>query len=158
VAWLNQRSAKKHYSIPTQGEWMKVFRSGYFLDNGRALAASKGLCEIGNFYDISAAVVSPFPWAPNTCNDAFPSTAPVGAFLPSLDGVFDLVGNLWQLTRSCEEGGEISSQRQCKKVRLVGGSWATAPRWNWQTPPEITAEPDLVTDIFGLRVVATDRR
>ena len=156
IAWLNKKSSKKKYRLPRQDEWMKVFKSGYFLASGKALAANKSLCEIGNFYDISGAVLSSFPWAPNTCNDGFPDASPVGVFLPSLDGVFDLVGNLWQWTSSCQDSEAAPTGGQCKKARLVGGSWATAPRWNWQSPPEIAAEADQPTDIFGFRVVATE--
>jgi uncharacterized caspase-like protein len=157
VQWLNIQSKSKRYHIPTQDEWMHLFKSGYFLPSGKTLAATKSLCEIGNFYDLSGALQSAFPWAPNTCNDAFPSVAPVGAFMPSLDGLFDMVGNLWQWTRSCHKDAVVAGSSQCIKQRLVGGSWATAPRWNWADPPEIAAEPDLATDLFGIRVMATNK-
>lgn len=154
IQWVNKLSKSKRYRLPTQQEWMTVFKSGYFLTSGRTLAVNKSLCEIGNFYDISGAVVSAFPWNPNTCNDGFPSISPVGAFMPSLDGVFDLVGNLWQWTTSCQDPVDANTDKGCNKLRLVGGSWATAPRWNWQNPPEIASEPSLATDLFGIRVMA----
>jgi hypothetical protein len=159
VAWLNRIAKDKTYYVPTQEEWMELFRSGYFLPSGKVLASTKNLCEIGNFYDLTGALQSAFPWAPNTCNDAFPSLSPVGAFMPSLDGLFDLVGNLWQWTTSCSTSPNAAgtSKSSCTKQRLVGGSWATAPRWSWTEPPEITAEPDLVTDLFGIRVMAKAR-
>jgi formylglycine-generating enzyme required for sulfatase activity len=77
--------------------------------------------------------------------------------MPSLDGLFDMVGNLWQWTRSCHKDAVVAGSSQCVKQRLVGGSWATAPRWNWADPPEIAAEPDLATDLFGIRVMATNK-
>jgi hypothetical protein len=156
VQWINKFARSRRYHIPSQQEWMGVFQSGYFLSSGRTLAANKSLCEIGNFYDISGAVVSAFPWSPNSCNDGFPFISPVGTFMPSLDGVFDLVGNLWQWTTSCQVSESSLGGNKCTKARLVGGSWATAPRWNWQNPPEIASEPELATDLFGIRVMAQD--
>jgi uncharacterized caspase-like protein len=156
VAWVNKFGRSRRYYIPSQQEWMDVFHSGYFLPSGVALASSKSLCDIGNFYDISGAVSSAFPWSPNTCNDGFPVISPVGTFMPSLDGVFDLVGNLWQWTTSCQASEPTVVGTKCTKSRLVGGSWATAPRWNWKIPPEIASEPELATDLFGIRVMAQD--
>ncbi len=155
IQWVNTFAKTKHYRLPAQDEWLAAFKSGYFLPSGRILAATKSLCDIGNFYDISGAVVSSFPWSPKTCNDGFPSISPVGAFMPSLDGLFDLVGNLWQWTTSCQSEADATKPSKCAKVRLVGGSWATAPRWSWTQPPELAAEPDLATDLFGIRVVAS---
>jgi len=156
VQWINKMSRTKRYRIPSQPEWMRIFQSGYFLSPGRTLAANKSLCDIGNFYDLTGAVASAFPWNPNTCNDGFPFISPVGMFMPSLDGVFDLVGNLWQWTTSCQKTDSTEADAKCAKSRLVGGSWATAPRWNWNNPPEIDSEPDLATDLFGIRVMAQD--
>jgi len=153
IDWLNHQTRAHIYRLPTQSEWASAFKSGYFLDSGQALAAHKNLCDIGNFYDISGAVVAAFPWPPNPCNDGFAGVSPVGAFLPSQDGLFDMVGNLWQWTSTCQDAASPPGT-SCKKARLVGASWATAPRWNWQDPPQMTADTDLATDIFGIRVVA----
>lgn len=155
VAWLNGIDSTTHYLIPSAEQWLAVYRSGYFLPSGRALAEGRNLCEIGNFYDVSGAMASAFPWASNNCNDGFPNISPVGAFLPSLDGIFDLVGNLWQWTSSCaDETQGVAPGPQCKKAYLMGGSWATAPRWNWKKPPQITVDTDTATDLFGLRLFA----
>jgi formylglycine-generating enzyme required for sulfatase activity len=147
VRWLNGKGSGYLFRIPSWEDWEANYRSGYFDDKGKPLFGSALQCEVGNFYDASGAVTNQLPWSGAACTDGFAQAAPVGMFLPTREGLFDLVGNLWQWTTSCAPGG-------CGKYRLAGASWATGKSWPWEAPPQLSAEPDMQADLIGLRVYA----
>lgn len=152
VAWLNTQSRRLRYFLPTEAQWLAVYRASFFREGGRALFGSTQACSVANLYDEAGAAVHRLGFAALGCNDGFAEASPVGLFSPSLLGLFDLVGNLWQWTSSCAEGAA-----PCRQRRLVGGSWATGANWTWESPPRLAAEPDLDAPIFGLRVFARRR-
>lgn len=157
LAWLNQQAggtqAAWRYRLPTQDEWQRVYRAGYFDERGKPLFETQSACRYANLYDQNGALVHRFDWPNLPCLDGFAEASPVGLFLPSGHGVFDLIGNLWQWTSSCAQADTAGTG--CRRQRLVGGSWATGKNWSWERPPTLAAEADLGAPIFGLRVVAT---
>jgi len=157
LAWLNQQASSTkpgwRYRLPTQEEWQRVYRGGYFDERGKPLFETQSACRYANLYDQNGALVHRFDWTNLPCLDGFAEASPVGLFLPSGHGLFDLIGNLWQWTSSCAQPDP--SGTGCRRQRLVGGSWATGKNWSWEQPPTLAAEADLGAPIFGLRVVAT---
>lgn len=157
LAWLNQQlsgtKAAWRYRLPTHEEWQRVYRGGYFDERGKPLFETQSACRYANLYDQNGALVHRFDWPNLPCLDGFAEASPVGLFLPSGHGLFDLIGNLWQWTSSCAQPDP--SGTGCRRQRLVGGSWATGKNWSWEQPPTLAAEADLAAPIFGLRVVAT---
>lgn len=156
LAWLNQQATKWRWRLPTQDEWQRIYRGGYFDERGKPLFETQSACRYANLYDQNGALVHRFDWPNLPCLDGFAEASPVGLFLPSGHGLFDLIGNLWQWTGSCAQ--PEPSAPGCRRQRLVGGSWATGKNWSWEQPPTLAAEPDLGAPIFGLRVVATRER
>jgi hypothetical protein len=164
VAWLNAEHGAEHraqrgapawrFFLPDEAQWRATYRASFFREDGRPLFQRDSACRVANLYDESAAGVHRFGWRPLGCNDGFAEASPVGLFLPSALGLFDLVGNVWQWTSSCAE----SEGGRCRAYRLMGGSWATGGHWSWAEPPQLAAEPDLAAPIFGLRVFATRGR
>ncbi len=153
VAWLSARASGWLFRLPTEAEWQRVHRSGFFDERGRPLFGNNSACQFANLYDQNGALAQRFEWPALPCFDGFSEASPVGLFMPSGDGLFDLLGNLWQWTSTCADG----SAGACTRQRLVGGSWATGKNWSWERPPTLAAEPDLDAPLFGLRVVATRR-
>lgn len=157
LAWLNQQAAAAkpgwRFRLPTQEEWQRVYRGGYFDERGKPLFETRSACRYANLYDQNGALVHRFDWPNLPCLDGFAEASPVGLFLPSGHGLFDLIGNLWQWTSSCAQPEPTGTG--CRRQRLVGGSWATGKNWSWEQPPTLAAEADLAAPIFGLRVVAT---
>lgn len=154
LAWLDAQGtgAGWRFRLPTHEEWQRVYRAGFFDERGRALFGAESACRYANLYDQNGAQAQRFDWPSLPCSDGFAEASPVGLFLPSALGLFDVIGNLWQWTASCAEPAPDGA---CRRQRLAGGSWATGKNWSWERPPTLAAEPDLAAPIFGLRVVAT---
>ncbi|MFO1269167.1 MAG: caspase family protein [Rubrivivax sp.] len=157
VAWLNalpsaQRAGLRFF-LPSEAQWLAVYRASFFREDGRPLFEGRSACRVANLYDESGQAANRFGWEALACNDGFAEASPVGLFSPSLQGLFDLVGNVWQWTSTCTD----MQAAGCRAFRLVGGSWATGGHWSWAEPPRLAAEPELGAPIFGLRVFAQKR-
>lgn len=159
VAWLNAQAMRSpvRFHLPSEADWRAVYRASFFHDDGRALFEGRSACRVANLYDESGAAAHRFGWPAIGCNDGFAEASPVGLFLPSLQGLFDVVGNVWQWTSTCVEAGGGPTGSTCRAYRLMGGSWATGSQWSWNEPPTLAAEPELGAPIFGLRVFAGGR-
>lgn len=150
-AWLTAHERKagvlkggQSYRLPSKSEW----------------DAASGMAAESNASD------SLYPWGdawppprhtgnygnqPMTevSDDGYPFTAPVGQFLPSSSGCFDLGGNVWEWTSDHLQGGELD-------VTLRGGSWMYWRRECLQTQyayrvPTTTRSPGI-----GFRCVLED--
>lgn len=161
LAWLDAQVAqgapgapRLRFFLPSEAQWRAVYRASFFHDDGRALFDGRSACRVANLYDESGAAAHRFGWRALACNDGFAEASPVGLFLPSLLGLFDLVGNVWQWTGTCTEAAGAGG---CRAYQLVGGSWATGSHWSWAEPPTLSAEPELGAPIFGLRIFAARR-
>jgi formylglycine-generating enzyme required for sulfatase activity/pimeloyl-ACP methyl ester carboxylesterase len=102
AAWLSQETGK-NYRLPTEEEWEFSARAGsttnYFW--GDKIDVNKANCKgCGIQWD--------------------GATAPVGSFLPNGFGLFDVHGNVWEMTTSCW-------RNDCSGRVLRGGSWTNYP-------------------------------
>lgn len=108
IEWLNKRTGK-NYRLPTESEWEYVARGGRN---------------------------SLYPWGDNNINCAkarygstrecmWASTATVGYYLPNSFGLYDLAGNVWELTQSQYYDG-YTNEATGKNYVLRGGSWQTS--------------------------------
>lgn len=83
-------------------------------------------------------------------DDGYPFTAPVGRYKPTVEGVYDLAGNVWEWTLD----GDL---RPGAQATLRGGSWAyfrpecLKPAYSYSVPM------DLVAPTVGFRCVFEDR-
>lgn len=117
-AWLTAHERKagvlkagQSYRLPSKSEW----------------DAACGIATESNASD------SQYPWGDTwpppqqsgnygnqplaeVAGDGYPFTAPVGRFLPSRSGCYDLGGNVWEWTSDYLQSGEVD-------VTLRGGSW-----------------------------------
>jgi formylglycine-generating enzyme required for sulfatase activity len=104
LAWLS-RKAGHTYRLPSEAEWEYVARAGtttaHYWGDEDAQA-----CKYGNVADLTRAKkyeLDPSPQQIFQCEDGFPDTSPVGSFPPNKFGVYDMVGNVWQVTEDCFE-------------------------------------------------------
>jgi formylglycine-generating enzyme required for sulfatase activity len=78
--WLSQQTGKS-YRLPSEAEWEYAARAGTETQYwwGNELGTNRANCR--NDY----------------CGDSFARTAPVGSFAPNPFGLYDTVGNVWEL-------------------------------------------------------------
>ncbi len=121
AAWLSQQTGQK-YRLPTEAEWEYAARAGTETKFwwGNQIGSNKANCSN------------------NSCGDRFEYTAPVGSFQPNPFGLYDTVGNVWELTCSEYENRYNGKEKTCfSKNRakseglfvLRGGSWYIGAWW-----------------------------
>jgi formylglycine-generating enzyme required for sulfatase activity len=121
------------YRLPTEAEWEYAARAGSgaaFSNGGSIPEGSETLCEESLPLSGGGSLES-FAW---TCGTSPEGTQPVAALEPNAWGLYDMHGNVWELTQDWYEAyaGDVldpdgASTGSGKVVR--GGSWADAPRF-----------------------------
>ena len=121
AAWLSQQTGQK-YRLPTEAEWEYAARAG-----------TETKFWWGNQIDYNKANCSNNSWG-----DRFEYTAPVGSFQANPFGLYDTIGNVWELTCSEYENRYNGKEKTClSKNRaksdslfvLRGGSWYLGTGW-----------------------------
>jgi sulfatase modifying factor 1 len=100
VLWLS-RKTKKTYRLATESEWEYAARGGTTTSRWWGEDINVG-CTHANIADISvkkAFVGQNVSIA--QCNDGYTFTSPVGHFAPNPFGLYDMLGNVWQLIQDC---------------------------------------------------------
>lgn len=102
VAWLSKKSGH-HYRLPSEAEWEYAARAGttgywYWGDDPTAA------CQYENMADrafLRQRLRSGTPDNHFDCDDGFAWNAPVGSFKPNPWGLYDMAGNVSELTQDC---------------------------------------------------------
>ena len=87
IEWLNHGTGR-HFRLPSEAEWEYAARAG-----------TTTLYWWGNEPDPDMANT-----ATNKGRDHFVHTSPVGSFPPNPFGLYDISGNVWQMTQDCRHG------------------------------------------------------
>jgi hypothetical protein len=161
--WLTESEIKAErlaegqvYRLPTDAEWSAA--AGVRDEGGNTPADRDGRVRefawgktwpppvgTGNFADSS---LRRPPWIPGY-SDGFPQTSPVGSFVASKAGLFDMTGNVWQWVADSYHGG---TQRKEWGV-LRGGSWATSKQEELRLGYRDVVDRSERDVIFGFRCV-----
>lgn len=111
--WLSEKTGR-HYRLPTDAEWEYVAKLntefGFYYSWGAEYERGKANCRnCGSEWDAKM-------------------TAPVGSFEPSLSGVYDMHGNVWEWTSDCffEDSSQNKTETRCQVGVVRGGSWDTS--------------------------------
>ena len=79
-------------------------------------------------------------------------TTPVGNFAPNGFGLFDMVGNVWELTADCggSDSGK-SASKSCAERVVRGGSWANSAA-AVRVTQRLSVRADIREDNIGFRM------
>jgi formylglycine-generating enzyme required for sulfatase activity len=130
VQWLAQATGKA-YRLPSESEWEYAARAGatesrYWGDD------ADEACDYANAAD-QAARRKYSGWKVVDCDDGYAYTSPVGKFKPNKFGVYDVLGNVKQITAGCitDSISDIptdgSAGGACSEYPLRGSSWESLP-------------------------------
>jgi formylglycine-generating enzyme required for sulfatase activity len=134
VAWLSAKTGHA-YRLPTEAEWEFAARAGTTTARyGRDGAAQ--LCAYINHADLDFAEKHPLETGVNReCRDGYGFTSPVGSFPPNQFGLYDMLGEVWQLLEDCwndtydgaPTDGAARLGGDCGRHVVRGGAYSNVP-------------------------------
>ena len=134
--WLTGKEAQEKmlematYRLPTQTEWLQALNEGY--DAGPYLW--------GKVWPLPSNLAN---LADNVSYDHHLFTAPAGSYRPAKNGIYDLVGNVWEW---CQDG---SGQQRA----VLGESWLQYPGSDFSTGFQRSLTPEGRGQDIGFRIV-----
>lgn len=141
VDWLSGKTGQR-YRLPTEAEWEYAARAG--TTTARFWGADPDhtqQCRYANGADqTSWAMFAAWLKADGFavvagCGDGYVFTAPVGSFQPNPFGLYDMLGNVWNVLDDCLTAnyngapvdGAAAMAGDCSKHVFRGGSWGNVP-------------------------------
>jgi formylglycine-generating enzyme required for sulfatase activity len=134
--WLSQLTGK-NYRLPTEAEWEYAARSTKKTAWPWGNDVSNSGCKAVNAMDTSGHKEWPIN-DPMPCDDGFVTTAPVGSFPANAWGLYDMLGNAWEMVSDCwhdtydgaPKDGSSWNSDSCEAHPIRGGAWLENP---WDT-------------------------
>ena len=122
--------------LPTEEEWERAARAG------AARPPDHGQPRSANTWQGVFPVI-------DTSEDGYQGMSPVGCFKPNAYGLFDMVGNVWEMTATTYQGHTPKAQV------IKGGSFLCAPNYcrRYRAAARQPQEADLGTSHVGFRTV-----
>jgi formylglycine-generating enzyme required for sulfatase activity len=158
--WLMNAFGRRHYRLPSEGEWEYAARAGTKRARYWGDRAEDG-CDYENMADLSLKKASPDSVVAN-CDDHQPVAAPVGLFKPNPWGLYDILGNVAEWVEDCytanyddaPKKGIVVTTDDCSGRVVRGGSWLNFPRY-LRAADRFDYTPDYRSNDIGFRVART---
>ncbi len=134
--WLTEAEVKGKvleqaiYRLPTQAEWLQIQKEGY----------AAGPYLWGKVWPMPSGTAN---LADNVSYDRHSFTAPTASYFSSRNGVYDLIGNVWEW---CQDGE--GNQRT-----VLGGSWMQYHGSDYAPAMQLNLAVDTKAQDIGFRVV-----
>ena len=131
VRWLSRETGEE-YRLLTEAEWEYVARAG--TESARYWGESESeQCRYGNGLDRTAENLLSRPAV--NCSDGYAETAPVGSYQPNAFGLYDVLGNVYEMTEDCwnedhsgaPADGSARRPADCSRRTVRGGAWFFGP-------------------------------
>jgi formylglycine-generating enzyme required for sulfatase activity len=133
--WLSQKTGQP-YRLPTEAEWEYAARAGKKTAWPWGNDVGNTGCKSVNAMDASGHKKFPIN-EPMKCDDRFATTAPVGSFPANPWGLYDMLGNVWEIVSDCWHDSYDGAPSDgsawdtgCGDGVLRGGAWLENP---WDT-------------------------
>lgn len=134
LAWLS-RKTHRQYRLPSEAEWEYAARAGTSTLRywGDAAADACRYANVADLTHLTARKIQPESNPDVDCSDGYAYTSPVGSFPPNPFGLYDMLGNVFQLTEDClnynyfgaPSDGSAWLSGVCVPRMSRGGSYAT---------------------------------
>ncbi len=157
VAWLTQKTGH-WYRLLSEAEWEYAARAG--TTTAAYWGDSQGdACAYANGADLTMEEQFPDQEAAQPCHDGYVYTAPVGSFKPNAFGLYDMLGNVFEMLADCYErtyenapvNGSPKVVADCRCRSNRGGSWTSTPTGLRAAYRDCDQEDTRVVDL-GFRV------
>jgi len=122
ASWISTETGLS-YRLPSEAEWE-------FLAKQALINEDVGICELGNIAD--RWLQRAFPKIKgDACEDGWTYTAPVGRYVSSINGVYDVIGNTREWVADCWNSTRMEGERdfsaildgKCGKRVVKGTAW-----------------------------------
>jgi formylglycine-generating enzyme len=131
--WLSRKTGHK-YRLLSESEWEYAARAGtttvdYWGDS------QDNACAYENGVDFSLQAVEPKTDVKQHCRDGYAHTSPVGSFKPNPFGLYDMLGDVADMTADCYVEGYAGAltdgaprlDGRCPLRINRGGTWTSTP-------------------------------
>jgi len=155
--WLSEKSGAS-YRLPTEAEWEYAARAGVMASRFWGNNPDEA-CKYANVADLTAKQHWA-KWTVFACDDKFSQSAPVGSFMPNGNGLYDMLGNVWEW---CEDVYNSEAYTKLPKDNPVftgmgeyrvmrGGGWSNGPL-GVRSSHRVGLSPDFGHHALGFRLV-----
>jgi len=155
--WLSEKSGAT-YRLPTEAEWEYAARAGVMASRFWGSNPDEA-CQYANVADLTAKQHWA-KWTTFSCDDKYSQSAPVGSFMPNGNGIYDMLGNVWEW---CEDVYNSEAYAKLPKDNPVftgmgeyrvmrGGGWSNGPL-GVRSSHRVGLSPDFGHHALGFRLV-----
>lgn len=155
LTWATETDGRA-YRLPSEAEWHLAGTAHWPVP---FWGTQYEICEFGNVPDLTSK--NKVAKVGEPCDDGTLYTAPVGSFSPNPNGLFDMIGNVWEWTADCWRGdytalpldGSALASADCDTYALRGHSWTDAPG-AITLGTRYSLPPDARQSFVGFRIAA----